>query len=753
LLFALVQIPWAGYQLGVGNQGIQIAFLEKLHNSELFKQDQMVQNTLSDYPSYFFHLCAKLLAVVDFPTLYMWLHIIATTGVFAAVAGLSRAMTRNSWSIILCFLILLAGHHQALAGETLYSPGFTHTWAVFPLSLFALFLFFRDLYAAAFLVVGVIFNFHALEAGHLVLIMGFAAVCDLRRVGFIKLLTATGLFLLAAMPTIVTMVMIQRGQHLSPAEAKEWLLLMHIRSADHSFPTTWWNDGNPNIPRFAAILGLAAVALSFKLPPAMKRRTLLLTAGIGILFVMGTVFTELWPIPVVIRAQFFRSSRLLFVLAGIVIANGCAIALAMPWRRTRVGAGNAFPVYEGTASGKLTSQLPAWQAWLEFSAALLALGCLAIPPDVWPLPLALLPLVLLYALVVALISGRLGWHEALFAGCTLLVCLIASQTIHFSLGWRSWADLPILVRLNFAQMPTPAEFGLILLAAAMASAALWKAKQNVKLPVLAGGGVLAVVAVVIMLPRIKASAEPDPLWADAQRWAAQDKNTPRDALFLTPTLENNAQLYSFRVYSQRSVVGEWRDGTQLYFSADFAKDWWKRMNALQPGMVVAASGKDRINRGVPLDKLEDESIIAIAKLYKADYIVLPTSTPHFLDKAYGNAEWTIYRPKFGTPEGMPSDASLPEEDKFLGQKVIPAIEKNRKSDAKLTFVDGAGKPLSGDVTVVETRAAFGFGASISFFKQPTFDISPDYKPPQVTPEELTRFQEVFNYSVIPFSSQ
>jgi hypothetical protein len=32
VLLALVQIPWAGYQLGVGNQGVQVAFLEKLQN-------------------------------------------------------------------------------------------------------------------------------------------------------------------------------------------------------------------------------------------------------------------------------------------------------------------------------------------------------------------------------------------------------------------------------------------------------------------------------------------------------------------------------------------------------------------------------------------------------------------------------------------------------------------------------------------------------------------------------------------------
>ena len=124
LLFALIQIPWAGYQLGVGNQGIQIAFLEKLHNRELFSNDPMVVKTLGTYPSFFFHLMSNLLSLADLPTLYLWLHIITTAGVFAAVAGLSLSHDlATSMPHFPCILILLAGHHQALAGETLYSLG------------------------------------------------------------------------------------------------------------------------------------------------------------------------------------------------------------------------------------------------------------------------------------------------------------------------------------------------------------------------------------------------------------------------------------------------------------------------------------------------------------------------------------------------------------------------------------------------------------------------------------------------------
>src|SRR4051812_9616101 len=58
LLLAITQVAIGGYQLGVGNQAIQITFLKHLSNPALFATDNMVQETLPTYPSYFFRLLA-----------------------------------------------------------------------------------------------------------------------------------------------------------------------------------------------------------------------------------------------------------------------------------------------------------------------------------------------------------------------------------------------------------------------------------------------------------------------------------------------------------------------------------------------------------------------------------------------------------------------------------------------------------------------------------------------------------------------
>ena len=62
----------------MGNQGIQIAFLEAIHDPQLFSKDVMVTETLGSYPSFFFRICSRLLNLSDLPTLYATLHVLAT---------------------------------------------------------------------------------------------------------------------------------------------------------------------------------------------------------------------------------------------------------------------------------------------------------------------------------------------------------------------------------------------------------------------------------------------------------------------------------------------------------------------------------------------------------------------------------------------------------------------------------------------------------------------------------------------------
>src|SRR3954463_8875336 len=78
VLLAIVQVLFAGYRMGVGNQTIQIPFLKQWANPALYANDPMVAGTLKDYPSFFFRGLALLTRVADVPLLYFVLHLVTS---------------------------------------------------------------------------------------------------------------------------------------------------------------------------------------------------------------------------------------------------------------------------------------------------------------------------------------------------------------------------------------------------------------------------------------------------------------------------------------------------------------------------------------------------------------------------------------------------------------------------------------------------------------------------------------------------
>jgi hypothetical protein len=110
-------------------------------------------------------------------------------------------------------------------------------------------------------------------------------------------------------------------------------------------------------------------------------------------------------------------------------------------------------------------------------------------------------------------------------------------------------------------------------------------------------------------------------WRDVQDWVRL--NTPKDAIFLTPPQETG-----FRVFSERTVVGEWKDGTQQYFDEEFALEWGRRMEALGPQGFV---------------KLPDARLLELAQRYRAAYVVVPPRKRHEgLQEVYRNGHYAVY---------------------------------------------------------------------------------------------------------------
>jgi hypothetical protein len=110
-------------------------------------------------------------------------------------------------------------------------------------------------------------------------------------------------------------------------------------------------------------------------------------------------------------------------------------------------------------------------------------------------------------------------------------------------------------------------------------------------------------------------------WRRVQAWARL--NTPRDAVFLTPPEQTG-----FRVFSERTIVGEWKDGTQQYFDDGFAREWDARMRELDAQRFL---------------ELPSARILELARRYGASYVVLPRSAARKdLDLAFRTPGFDVY---------------------------------------------------------------------------------------------------------------
>lgn len=115
-------------------------------------------------------------------------------------------------------------------------------------------------------------------------------------------------------------------------------------------------------------------------------------------------------------------------------------------------------------------------------------------------------------------------------------------------------------------------------------------------------------------------------WVDVQLWAKE--NTPKTAVFLT-----NPFLSGFRVFSERSPVVEYKDGTAAIFSRTHAFAWKRRIEAI----------KD-------VDSMTLSELLTLNGKYPYDYLVRKKNTQSLpIPLAYENVDFRVYQftPGFG----------------------------------------------------------------------------------------------------------
>ena len=132
---------------------------------------------------------------------------------------------------------------------------------------------------------------------------------------------------------------------------------------------------------------------------------------------------------------------------------------------------------------------------------------------------------------------------------------------------------------------------------------------------------------------------PTPANLDAQNWLRQ--NTPADALILTPPDEDD-----FRIFSERSTVGSYKDWTYNDLDRSFAFEMRRRLTD-QCGVLSRATcgnfSNCRRTCGNHYRSMSTEAIAAVSRKYGATHVVMACENPQALKLLYTNGRYCVYK--------------------------------------------------------------------------------------------------------------
>ncbi|HUG52328.1 MAG TPA: DUF6798 domain-containing protein [Vicinamibacteria bacterium] len=522
----------------------------------LYPGDVMVA-TAERFPTVFYRALAAVLPGTEaIPAAFFVLYLVAVAATLAGAWRIGRwagGPAAGALALLFAFPVRIG-----LAGESLYRVAFSHSHLASALAIWAMVWFLEGRRVLPLLVLSLGAYNHLLYSVYVLVPMVLVVLWEAREAGRRRTLQRLAAAILPLLP-LAAWTLAQRAP-MTP----EWLALLRLRSAHHSFPSAFAED----LPQAAALLALSALALS-RLGLDRRRLVAFFLLGTALQFVVGTLFTEIWPVKAVLQYQPHRAWRFLMLLLQGVVAAGVVAG----WREG--GLGRTIAV---------------------------ATGVVMFTPGLEPL-----------LAVVVLLQAAAGrptpapWARLLAAGVLVVV--------------TGWADREVVWTHPADTLPRALNATVLGAAALAVVIAVGRSSPRTRT---AGTIAAAVLAVGWLTPKAYASHRQrweSGAWRAAQNWVRV--NTPRSAVLLSPPHEAG-----FRVFSERTIVGEWKDGTQQYFDDAFVREWGERMEAL--GDDYEALGEDRL--------------LELARRYGASYIVLPRQPPRRgLALVYRNPSWAVYR--------------------------------------------------------------------------------------------------------------
>ncbi len=311
------------YHYGMWNQFISLPWLNAIIDPTLYQNDMLVAQHRNS-PTFFLYALAELLPFFAQNMSLMFFSIYTITLLFTIYSfyRLGEGMFGDKRSGILA-VVLLSFAFPVIGDVSLWDSLLMERTIALPFLLISIYSSYSKKYWLTIVLQAVAFNIHPLSAAYVIAATWFAVLIaeGFKREYF--LFAAALLFLVSPALYLRFSVPAEPGADLSAT----WMEAMRLRNGHHTFPSEF-----PPLIFFKSILiGLSFFFLVIKGGFKKVQRNYLLAFGAFILFMLalGTVFTELYPVKLIIQLQFYRAYLFLVILT-IVLWVGLIISRPKP---------------------------------------------------------------------------------------------------------------------------------------------------------------------------------------------------------------------------------------------------------------------------------------------------------------------------------------------------------------------------------------------------------------------------------------
>jgi len=316
LAAAVLSVASIGYHFGTFDQVVHIPFLKAGVNPSLYPSDPFVALRHSQLSYFWF----------AFWPFYRWgclevtlfiVHLLATYLTFWAAWNLSFTLFEDSLAGLFGVVAFIFPHIGFLGFPVIEFSLLNRTFAL-PFLLFAINLYLRKHHLAAFLLLGLMANLHALSANLVAGMLILVSLLETRRIP--RVFQQAGVYLAAAAPLLFMQA--SRGQPIDLSLRPEWLSVVTRGILSQVFypfaPVPYillFTTGG-----FCAV-GLFLIARHTRPALSLDKSVCLMGMAAFLIFGVGVLTAQVLPVTILIESQLNRVSLFILIFAYLYFAG------------------------------------------------------------------------------------------------------------------------------------------------------------------------------------------------------------------------------------------------------------------------------------------------------------------------------------------------------------------------------------------------------------------------------------------------